>query len=138
MPLSSAVLCLVIAISDGDTLKARCNNEPVIIRLAEIDAPEERQAFGKESTESLRRLCLNKKATINAETVDRYGRTVARVNCGGTDASAEQVKRGMAWVFDRFATDQELYALQNDARTKKRGLWRAKSPTPPWEWRKNK
>lgn len=87
---------MVIAISDGDTLKARCNNEPVIIRLAEIDAPEERQGYGKESTESPKRLCLNKKATVKAETVDRYGRTVARVNCGGTDASAEQVKRGMA------------------------------------------
>lgn len=107
-------------------------------RLAEIDAPEKRQESGKESTESLKRLCLNKKATVKPETVDRYGRTVARVNCGGTDASSEQVKLGMAWVYDRFATDQELYALQDDARTKKRGLWRKKSPTPPWIWRKNK
>lgn len=138
MPLSSAILCLVIAISDGDTIKAECNDQQIIVRLAEIDAPEKRQASGKESTESLKRLCLNKKATVKPETVDRYGRTVARVNCGGTDASSEQVKLGMAWVYDRFATDQELYALQDDARTKKRGLWRAKSPTPPWEWRKNK
>lgn len=45
--------CLVVKIADGDTLTARCGQagayEQVKVRLAEIDAPEKKQAFGKRS-----------------------------------------------------------------------------------------
>jgi endonuclease YncB( thermonuclease family) len=37
--------------------------------------------------------------------------------CNGTDSSAEQVRTGMAWVFDRYVTDRGLYALQDEARS---------------------
>ena len=51
--LTAAALCLVVAISDGDTLKARCGEEGAyrveVVRLAEIDAPEKGQAFGQRS-----------------------------------------------------------------------------------------
>jgi endonuclease YncB( thermonuclease family) len=57
---------MIIAVSDGDTLKAECDKQSVIIRLAEIDAPEVKQAYGKESTKSLTELCLNKQATVTA------------------------------------------------------------------------
>jgi endonuclease YncB( thermonuclease family) len=39
--IEAALLCLVVGISDGDTLKVRCPDQPqMVIRLAEIDAPE--------------------------------------------------------------------------------------------------
>ena len=44
MPLA-LLLCLVVGVTDGDTLTARCGTEPrqtLTIRLAEIDAPDER------------------------------------------------------------------------------------------------
>lgn len=48
--LATALLCLVVGISDGDTLTARCGQpgayEQVKIRLAGIDAPESKQPFG--------------------------------------------------------------------------------------------
>ena len=53
---------------------------------------------------------------ITPRTTDRYRRTVARVECEGTDASAEQVHAGMAWVFDRYVTDRGLYAVQEEVR----------------------
>lgn len=88
------LLCLVVAISDGDTLKARCGEaghyEQVTVRLAEIDTPDKRQAFGARSKESLSRLCFRQWATIRPATRARYGRTVARVECHAADASAEQ------------------------------------------------
>ncbi|HEX2474397.1 MAG TPA: hypothetical protein VHK01_06620 [Lacipirellulaceae bacterium] len=31
---------------------------------------------------------------------------------GPDDANAEQVRRGMAWVFDRYVNDRSLYPLQ--------------------------
>jgi endonuclease YncB( thermonuclease family) len=105
----TALMCLVIAIADGDTLTVLCNdNQQIKIRLAEIDAPEKAQPFGNRSTQSLADICFQKQAEIKPQTKVRYGRTVARVICDGTDANAEQVKRGMAWVYDKYVKDRSL------------------------------
>lgn len=37
--------------------------------------------------------------------------------------------------FDRYVTDRSLYALQDDAKRAKRGLWSDPTPMPPWDWR---
>jgi len=138
--LAATLACSVIGIADGDTLTARCEMssglENVKIRLAEIDAPEKAQAFGTRSRQNLAALCFKKAAIVKSLGADRYGRTIARVECNGTDASAEQVRVGMAWVFDRYATDNLLYTLQDEARNERRGLWSDIEPMAPWEWRK--
>jgi len=68
---------------------------------------------------------------------DRLGRTLARVTCAGVDANAEQVRRGWAWVFIRYAPkDSPLYRLEAEARADKRGLWADDEPVPPWGWRR--
>jgi micrococcal nuclease len=136
--LSALFLPTVIGISDGDTLTVlNENKQQVKIRLAEIDAPEARQPFGTRSKQSLSELCFGKQAQIKPQVKDRYGRTVARVTCEGVDANAEQVKRGMAWVYRKYAKDHSLYVLQNDAKVAGRGLWSEPSPMPPWEWRQS-
>ena len=53
---------------------------------------------------------------MSVQSKDRYGRTVGRVECDGVDASAEQVRAGMAWVFDRYVKDRSLYKLQDAAK----------------------
>jgi micrococcal nuclease len=142
MPAAVALVCLVIAIADGDTLTARCETpaglENIKVRLAEIDAPEKGQAFGSRSKQHLADLCFQKQASVTPRTKDRYQRTVATVECEGKDAGTEQVRAGMAWVFDRYVTDRSLYAVQDDARSAKRGLWADANPVPPWEWRRAK
>jgi endonuclease YncB( thermonuclease family) len=135
MTAAAVLACLVIGIADGDTLTARCDAVNVKIRVAEIDAPEARQAFGNRSRQSLATLCFKKPATVRPLSTDQYGRTVARIECAGGDASAEQVRAGMAWVFDRYVTDRSLYSLQEDARSSGRGLWSDPEPVAPWEWR---
>lgn len=125
----------VVAIADGDTLTVLRGHEQIRIRLTEIDAPEKAQAFGQRSKESLARLCFNKPVKVIERGQDGYGRTLGRVWCGGVDANAEQVRTGMAWVYDRYATDKALYPLQEDAKRSGRGLWADADPTPPWEWR---
>ena len=66
---------------------------------------------------------------------ERY--RIGTVTYAGIDANAEQVRRGMAWVYDRYARqDSPLYALQDQARAIKAGLWRDAQPVPPWEWRR--
>ena len=130
-------MCLVVGIADGDTLTALCNNnEQVKVRLAEIDAPEKKQPFGNRSRQSLSDMCFQKQVKIKPQTKDRYGRTVARVICDGADANLEQVKRGMAWAYDKYVRDRSLYAIQDRARASKVGLWADDSPVKPWEYRR--
>jgi endonuclease YncB( thermonuclease family) len=46
----SLPICLVIAITDGDILRALCDgNQQERVRLADIDAPERRVAAGRTS-----------------------------------------------------------------------------------------
>lgn len=141
--LSAALLCLVVGITDGDTLKARCPTtdqahpyEQVKIRLSAIDAPEKAQPFGRRSRQNLAELCFQVEAKITPKTKDRYGRTVADVECRGQDAGKAQVQAGMAWVYDRYSKGYgALYQLQDDARAARRGLW-SQQAVPPWDWRK--
>jgi endonuclease YncB( thermonuclease family) len=141
MLIVAVLTCLVIGIADGDTLTARCEQANgavnIKVRLAEIDAPERRQAFGTRSRQHLAELCFRKPATVRVTARDRFGRTVARVECAGTNANAEQVRAGMAWVFDRYVSDRSLSAVQDAARAAQRGLWVDPAPVAPWVWRRH-
>ena len=137
--IEAALLCLVVGISDGDTIKVRCPDQPqMVIRLAEIDAPEKAQPFGQRSKELLSALCFKKQAEIRPSTHDRHGRTVARVLCAGTDANATMVRSGMAWAYTRYLTDPQIQAMEVVARRERLGLWADVHPIPPWEWRKSR
>lgn len=129
-----------MAIADGDTLAARCGEpgayEQVKVRLAEIDAPEKAQPFGERSRQHLAELCFQQMATIRPTARDRYGRTVARVECQDQDASLEQVRAGLAWAYMKYLTDPEVKVQEEAARAAGAGLWTLHTPVAPWEWRK--
>ena len=138
--LSALLLCMVVGISDGDTLTARCRTErtstTIKVRLAEMDAPEKAQRFGRRSKRHLSDLCFRKTAEIQPISTDSYGRTVAHVSCGRVHAASEQVRAGMAWVSPRFTPrSSALYGVEREARLARRGLWIDRSPVAPWEWR---
>lgn len=127
----------VVGISDGDTVTVLdAHNQQHRVRLAEIDAPESKQAFGERSKQHLASLCHRARASVVITDRDRYGRTVGRIKCNGVDANAEQVRAGMAWVYESYAKDKGLFRLQDEARSAKRGLWSERSPQAPWDWRK--
>jgi endonuclease YncB( thermonuclease family) len=127
----------VVKVQDGDTLTVLVASAEVRVRLDGIDAPEMKQPYGRRSRESLANLCAAKQAQVVEQGRDRYGRTIGRVWCGGLSANAEQVRRGMAWVFVRYApAGSPLYAMERDARGRREGLWADGQPTAPWEWRR--
>ncbi len=122
-----AVLCLVVGVSDGDTLKVRCGDagryQQMTLRLVAVDAPEKAQPFGQRSKQALSDLCFQQQATIKVTAIDRYGRSVADVACRGKDVGAEQVRAGLAWVYVKYARGYEhLYPIEQDARGHRRGL----------------
>lgn len=126
----------VVGVSDGDTLTLLVGSERMRVRLSDIDAPERGQPYGRRARQSLAELCHDQTATLLAAGKDRWGRTLGVVSCAGVVANREQVRRGLAWVYSRYArADSPLHAVQGEARREGRGLWRAPDPLPPWEWR---
>jgi endonuclease YncB( thermonuclease family) len=126
----------VVAVLDGDTVLVKRAKGLVKIRLAEIDAPEKAQTFGETSRRSLSDMVSGRQVKIVSQALDQYGRMVAHLSVNGQDVNAEQIRRGMAWEYSHFHSNQILIALQEEARRAPRGLWALSDPTPPWEWRK--
>lgn len=126
----------VIRVLDGDTIEVLQDKKPVRIRLANIDAPEKKQAFGRWSANQLKALLAAQPVTVTYTQTDRYGRIIGHVfTTNGTDASRFMVQSGAAWVYERYNEDESLPALQREAQEQKRGLWADANPVPPWEWR---
>ncbi len=128
---------------DGDTLYVLdANYKDHKIRLAGIDAPERRQAYGLASRKHLASIVAGKQVTVEYQKRDRYGRIVGKVLLDGIDVCLEQVKAGFAWHYKKYqheqsAEDRELYAdAENKARNERLGLWRENNPNPPWEYRR--
>lgn len=136
---------VVISIADGDTLTLLvADHVQHKIRLASIDAPEERQAFGSRSKKNLADLAFHKQVLVEWNKFDRYGRVIGKVLAGGEDVCLAQVRAGLAWHYKAYegeqsATDRERYArAELEARANRRGLWRDAEPTPPWEFRRQR
>jgi endonuclease YncB( thermonuclease family) len=128
----------VVAVADGDTLTVLVDRRQVQVDLAEIDAPELKQPFGQRSRQSLADLCFGNDAVVREAGRERNGRTIGHVDCSGTDANTEQVRRGMAWVYRRSAgSTPPLYFLEDEAQRSHEGLWADRSPIAPWIWRKD-
>jgi endonuclease YncB( thermonuclease family) len=132
----------VVAIADGDTITVLdATKAQHKIRLAGIDAPEKKQAFGQRSKESLSDLVFNREVQVETTKRDRYGREIGKVLVGGLDANLEQVKRGMAWHYKAYQREQSLadrtaYGdAELEARHSREGLWQNPAPVAPWDFR---
>lgn len=132
----------VVHVHDGDSLTVVDQGKKLRLRLAGIDAPELAQPYGWKALRSLSRLCRGREATVVERGKDDDGRLIASVTCVDEagkkiDASAEQVRKGLAWVFRTYLPlGSPLYEMETSARLTQRGLWRDQDPVPPWEWRK--
>ena len=135
----------VVSVADSDTITVLdADKVQHKIRLAGIDAPEKKQAFGNRSKESLSDMVFDKTVNVETEKRDRYGREIGKVLVNGRDVNLVQVERGMAWFYRQYQREQSpndrtLYeAAEDAAKAGKRGLWRDVDPTPPWDFRKAK
>lgn len=135
-PLLADITGRVVGVADGDTLTVLDAGHGLTkIRLHQIDAPEKKQDFGQRSKQSLSDLVYGKQVSIEVADTDKYGRTVGKVWVNGKDANLEQVRRGMAWVYTKYANDPAYFAAERTAKAGRLGLWSQPNPTPPWEYR---
>ena len=133
----------VVGVADGDTVTVLdAQKVQHKIRLQGIDAPEKAQSFGQKSKQSLHEMAHGKQVTVEYQKKDKYGRTVGTVFVNNIDVCLEQIKRGMAWHYKQYANEQskedrEIYAnAEAIAQTQAVGLWKDKTPVPPWEFRR--
>ena len=129
----------VVGVSDGDTITILDDRKQQIkVRLAEIDTPESAQPYEARAKQELSGLVFGKTVIVKVQDTDRYGRKVGRVYKDDVDViNAEMIRRGAAWVYRKYARDQNLYNLEKQARQNKKGLWGLPEAEriPPWEWR---
>ena len=142
---ASTLQGMVVHVADGDTVTVLDDQKTQHkIRLQGIDAPEKSQAFGQKSKQSLNQLVHSQMVTVEFQKKDKYGRTVGKVLLNGTDICLEQIKLGMAWHYKQYQSEQpkedrDTYAqAEQTARAQAVGLWKDKSPTPPWEFRRQR
>jgi len=132
----------VVGVSDGDTITLLGeDNTQYKVRLAGIDAPEKKQAFGNASKKSLSDLVFSKQVVANWSKKDRYGRLIAKVVFNNSDINLMQIQRGMAWFYSKYKYELiqedriEYLQAHENARNKKVGLWADSLPEAPWDFR---
>lgn len=129
----------VVAVSDGDTFRLLTDEKQTIrVRLHGIDAPEKGQDFSTQSRQVLSELVFGKEVRLEQKDKDRYGRVVAVVYSNGINVNEEMLRRGMVWHYKEFDKSTAWANLEQKARGTKTGLWQQPSPTPPWQFRKEK
>ncbi len=136
--LAGVIVGKVVGIPDVDTLTILdAGKRQHRIRLADIDALKKGQPFGDASKRSQSNRCFGRQAEVDDRGQDRYGRTIGQVTCAGVDANAEQVRRGMAWVFERYsASISPLYDHQREAQAIRRKVSADAEPERGmlWAW----
>lgn len=137
--IAASLLCLVVGVSDGDTVTVRCGDQPQQrVRMMEIDAPEKSQAYGQRSKQALSALVYGKQVYVESTGSDRYQRVLGHLKLDDVDINRVMVRLGYAWCYRQYLKDRSC--LDDEARAKHQqiGLWADADPTPPWEWRRAK
>jgi len=141
---SQAFKAKVIRVVDGDSVNVLriSDKKELKLRLYGIDAPEWKQAHGKESKEALKGLLRsNTEISVKVLDKDRCGRLISELQLDNKDISVNEwmVSEGYAWHYLKYAPDDlNLQSAEKNARNNKLGLWSTIDATPPWDFRKIK
>lgn len=107
------------------------------IRLFGIDAPEGRQAGGRNAQHALHALIHRRWIQFKVVDTDTYDRWVVSATIDGVSINQLQVQTGNAWWYRRYAPRHStLRNAEKYAREQRLGLWKDSNPLPPWRWRK--
>ena len=130
---------------DGDTVSiTKSNNTKWRVRLSFIDAPEvanqsknsPTQPYGQQSKQHLMSMVLNKTVLVKEYGTDKNGRFLGELYLDKLNVNKAMVASGYAWAYRYKLPDKTYIDLENNARSKKIGLWKSPSPINPYDWRK--
>lgn len=118
-----------VYVMDGDTIKVRRHgdgDDPVVVQLYGVDAPEKGEVFSEESRARLKELIERKAVRVEVLDTDRYGRLVGKVYVGRVCVNQQLLKEGLVRLYahlDDAPQAAELFAAEKAARAAKVGLW---------------
>lgn len=129
---------VVTQVSDGDSLRFTPTGQPaVVVRLADIDAPEICQPWGAEARRALTDLALNKPGQLRPLGRDAQGRTLAVLTVEGVNVAQRLVEEGHAWS-NRGRNDRGPFVKQERmAKALSRGLHVGGQAIKPAEFRRS-
>ena len=91
----------VMRVVDGDSIEAEVSGlGRLLIRLANVDAPEHDQPWGREAGEALARLVRGGRPEFRLLYRDQYARVVGLVSVKGIVVNEQLVRDGHAWAYD--------------------------------------
>ncbi len=128
-------------IIDGDSLLIGSGTRTIEIRLYGVDSPEYNQPFSGGAKDLVRRSVGDKKILVRPVYYDSYKRLVALVEYDGQTLNGVLVEAGFAWVYPHYCRKnicRSWQQMEDSARAKKKGLWSAVRPIPPWQWRERR
>lgn len=152
-PAAEAIEGRIAEVAAGDTATLElAGGSRRSLRLHAVAAPIGSQPYADESRRALVAMVQGKPVRFEIQREDAYRRLVGKLLVAPTDCAAPcaptrdaglaQLEAGLAWWYREERKQQTLHDqgyyeyAEFDARTRRIGLWRDASPTPPWEWRR--
>ena len=139
---SGAHAATVVSVGDGDTVRVLEEGKSITVRLACIDAPETAQGpWGSQSAGFLKRLApVGSVVSLNVQTTDRYGRTVAELFNNRGNVNQLMVKSGQAFAYRKYLRQcdaQKYLLLESEAQLNGTGVWSVGQAgiNRPWDYR---
>jgi endonuclease YncB( thermonuclease family) len=145
---------MVISVSDGNHLTFSNNGTEINVHLYGIEAPvitkirrsepwlaKPGQRFAGRSFMALAKKVLHKQARLEIISFNDHDQAVAIIFVETRNINLEMVAEGWAWASQKarkLPDGAEYLFAEEQARSKKLGLWIQDNPQPPWEFRKTR
>jgi len=125
---------VVLRVDDGDSFDASDGAVEFTVRMAQVDAPELDECFGRDAKDWLSERILGElvrlEETATGPERDEFGRLLRQVSRRSTNLNVEIVRLGYARHGSFFANEDvdlavQMAAAQDEAEAHARGLWNA-------------
>jgi len=133
MNILTILLCIIVNVYDGDTVKCRDGEyKDHRIRLLSIDTPEKwspkckAQPYSVKATDRLKELISGKEVEVYIAGKDKYKRDLGYIYLNGEDINLIMIKEGWAEVYrgDQFYIQNPYYPYEEKARINRIGMWK--------------
>jgi len=132
----------VSRINDGDSIEVDLDSGHARVRFSAVDTPEWDQPYGTQSSAALKAMLpIGSRVQLEVVSQDSFKRIVATVwlveGDRLTNINEAMLLQGHAWALRRYMKDPKFCDMEQEARSKKLGLWA--QPVKDWiyppEWR---